>query len=218
MPYLTPDEIPTDTICRVLKIPNDRAIIAAVTGALNELIYSWNWEQGGTVTPQEASQALVNMFDQFCFNEGSCRMIGEIVLFAGDTSPSEGWLLCDGASLERTTYADLFAVIGTLYGAADGSHFNIPNLSGRASIGTGPGWALSETGGEQEHTLTIDEIPSHDHSIDGTLPGLALAPGEEPVLVPSPFPSVTGLTGNDNPHNNMQPYIVLNYFIVATDE
>lgn len=217
MPYLTPNDIPAETICRVLKIPNNREIIAAVTGALNELGYVWNWEQYGTVTPQEISAAMVDMVDLFSFDIGQCRMIGEIVIFAGDTSPDPNWLVCDGDSLLRDEYPDLFAVIGTLYGAVDGSHFNVPDMRGRVPMGVGPGFALSADGGEMEVTLTIDSMPSHDHSVADWFTALAVAPGELPVLIPDPFPTVTGLTGGDLGHPNLQPFLVLNYFIVAKE-
>ncbi len=94
---------------------------------------------------------------------------GSITGYAGITVPG-GWLSCDGSAIDRTIYADLFAAIGTTYGAGDGSTtFNIPNLLGRTIIGQNPSDAdfdvLGETGGEKRHTLTVDEMPAHTHSI-----------------------------------------------------
>jgi microcystin-dependent protein len=228
--YLTPDSIPADTICRVLFIPNDPAIIAAVTGAINELVYSWNWEEYGTVTPEEMAEGLVDMFDQFSFGEGSCRVIGEIVTFAGASSPDPAWLACDGASYLRADYPDLFAIIGTVYGASDATHFNVPDLSGHVGIGVSGSHSLGTSGGAETVTLTTAEIPSHGHTDTGHLHTVAnqgvflqLAPpvGVFPSAVP--LPGVTGLasanitnTGGDGAHNNMQPFLTLNYFIVAT--
>lgn len=217
MPYLTPNEIPTDKLCRVLRIPNNSAIIAAVTGAIQELVFTWNWEQGGAVTPLEITDAMQVMADDFSLVPGTCKMIGEIVLFPAADPPVAGWLVCDGDSLLRDEYPDLFAVIGTLYGAADGTHFNIPDMRGRVPMGVGPGFALAADGGEQNATITIDSMPSHDHSIDHYFTALAIAPGELPVLIPDPFSTVTGLTGGDQEHNNLQPFLVLNYFIVAEE-
>ena len=217
MPYLTPETIPAETICRVLFIPNEREIIANVTGALQELTFTWNWEQSGAITPQEMADRMFEMTNQFSLERGTCRMIGEVVAFAGPDAPNPGWLLCDGDSLLRDDYPDLFNVIGTLYGAVDSTHFNLPDLRAKFPMSSGFGFPLSQDGGEFEHTLTIAEMPSHDHSIDHYFTALALAPGELPVLIPDPFSTVTGLTGDGNAHPILPPFLVLNYFIVAKE-
>lgn len=97
---------------------------------------------------------------------------GSINAYAGSVAPS-GWLLCDGTAVSRATYADLFALISTTYGAGDGATtFNLPNLKGRVIVGRDAAQtefdALAETGGAKTHTLAESEIPSHLHG-DGTL-------------------------------------------------
>lgn len=92
-------------------------------------------------------------------------IIGTVCLFAGSTIPS-GYCLCDGSSVSRSTYADLFAVLGTTYGAGDGSTtFNLPDLVGKVAIGASNTHPIGDTGGEENHTLTSTEIPSHTHTI-----------------------------------------------------
>ena len=93
---------------------------------------------------------------------------GMIMAFGGSTAPS-GYLACDGAAVSRTTYDTLFGVIGTTYGAGDGSNtFNLPNLKGRFGIGTSTSRPLGRTGGQANVTLTTGQLPSHTHG-DGTL-------------------------------------------------
>jgi len=227
--YLTPDSIPADTICRVLFIPNNAEFIANVTGALQTLTIPDSWTPQGALTPEESADALVNMFDQFCFAQGVCRVISEIICLATATSPDPKWLPCDGRSLLRADYPDLFTVIGTTFGAADGSHFNIPHLDDRIILGNGSSHIVGDQFGEEEHTLITSEIPSHTHSDSGhthtEITAIATVTtigtgAPQPTAIPGA--GVTGIgsanissTGGDQPHNNMQPCTVLAYFIVA---
>ena len=102
----------------------------------------------------------------------SASPVGAVMQFAGTSfSPPSGWLYCDGSAVSRTTYSDLYAVIGTTYGSGDGSTtFNLPNTSGRVVVGLDLGDshfnAVGNTGGSKTHTLSSAEIPSHSHSID----------------------------------------------------
>jgi len=234
MPYLTPNTLPADTICRVLFIPNSLEWLAQVTGALQELTFLNNWEAYGAVTPEQATEAMTTMFDLFCFNQGVCRVIGELICYAGDISPDVKWLVCDGSSLLRTDYPDLFNVIGTAYGAADGTHFNLPDLRGRVPLGAGNGPSLSsyiigDSGGEESHTLILSETPTHSHTDAGHIHGESIAvPSVGAAITGVPVPSATpgvGVTGSGSAalssagsggaHNNRQPYLAINYLIVA---
>ena len=220
MAYLTPNSLPADTICRVLFIPNNDEFLANVTGALQILTFADSFVQFGSLTPDQTAEAYMPMFDQFCFNQGACRVIGEIIAYAGPTSPDSRWLLCDGSSLLRTDYPDLFTVIGTVYGAADGTHFNLPDLRGRAPIaaGSGPGLtprSLGDSLGEETHVLSVGELASHVHTTGNSAILGTSAPPPFDALGPNPLTAVTGSTGNDDPHNNMQPSLAINYLIVA---
>lgn len=95
---------------------------------------------------------------------------GLIVKTGRATSPDANeWLICDGAAVSRTTYADLFAAIGTTYGAGNGSTtFNLPDLRGRFPLGkaaSGTGSTLGATGGALDHTHTYTDVPAHSHGI-----------------------------------------------------
>ena len=154
---------------------------------------------------------------------------GFIYPLASATVPN-GFLLCDGAAYSRTEYPELFAAIGTIYGSGDGSTtFNVPNLATRVPVGKGSGYALGATGGESEHTLTLNEMPTHDHGSDsknmmGDI-GLQVS-GDEgggvgfgvewAYLSPRTNLNIhVEPNGGSQPHNNMQPYTVVNY-IIAT--
>lgn len=91
--------------------------------------------------------------------------IGDIILYGGVTIPT-GFHVCDGSELSRDDYSELFDIIGTTYGPGNGSTtFNLPNLSGKASVGFSNGFSIGSSGGEEEHTLLDAEIPSHVHEV-----------------------------------------------------
>lgn len=97
---------------------------------------------------------------------GNSIIPGLSVLWPGLTAPA-GWLSCDGSAVSRTTYADLFAEIGTIYGNGDGSTtFNLPDLTGRVVLGANGTYTLGSTGGAASHTLTNGELPTITGNID----------------------------------------------------
>ncbi len=118
----------------------------------------------------------VGMFQRHPLGETSLLVPpASVTAYAGATAPG-GWLLCDGQAVNRQIYKNLFEVIGTTYGAGNGSTtFNVPNLNGKVIVGTSASETefdvLGETGGEKTHTLTVDEMPSHSHGV--TDPGHA---------------------------------------------
>jgi microcystin-dependent protein len=158
--------------------------------------------------------------------------VGAVVAYGSSTAP-EGWLNCLGQEVYRGDYPDLFAIIGTTYGAGNGTTtFNLPNLAGRVVVGQGTGSGLTSrsmgaTGGAETHTLTTGEMPSHSHTsnaVGSTLglmtsdgsntagSGLDSSPGE-PNLFTSPAALSIDSSGGGTAHNNMQPFAVLNYII-----
>ena len=152
---------------------------------------------------------------------------GTVVPFASSSVPA-GWLICGGQAVSRSTFAALFSTIGTTYGSGDGSTtFNVPDLRGRVVAGldnmggTDAGrlnWtnALGVNGGSQTHTLTIDEMPSHNHpwsTIVMDSPAGFGYPQRAGLNNNSNFVNPTGFTGGGQAHNIMQPTMVLNYII-----
>ena len=142
---------------------------------------------------------------------GGATPLGTVLPFAGATAP-DGFMLCDGAELFASEHADLFAVIGTVYGEGEApGSFKLPDLRGRAAIGAGQGVDLSDRvlgamAGAETHQLTVDEMPEHDCHIDC---GIGQAGNNAGVSSSSSGSIRVG----GQPHNNMQPFVVLNYII-----
>ena len=142
---------------------------------------------------------------------------GEIKIWTTGTAPTN-WLICDGSAISRTTYANLFAVIGTVYGVGDGSTtFNIPNLKGKVVVGFNSSEtefdALGETGGAKTHTLTSAQIPSHTHQVTASANTGGTGTGWADLTAGSESVTTDGGTGGGQAHNNLQPYMALNYII-----
>ena len=161
--------------------------------------------------------------------------VAEIRIFPFNFAP-KGWAFCDGQILPLSQNTALFSLLGTTYGGDGKSNFALPNMQGNVPMhpGQGPGLSLhdlGETGGSETVSLLESEMPSHSH-------GLLAAPN--PALVATPSPNVSmarsktvnaylptnfsqgtvSMSGNtlapaggDQPHNNMQPYLTLNFCI-----
>ena len=151
---------------------------------------------------------------------GGKTPVGSITLYAGDTAPS-GYMLCDGSAISRTDYADLYNIIGTIYGDGDGSTtFNLPNLKGNVPVGLNSSDTsfntLGKAGGEKTHTLTINEMPRHRHQFDAYR-SVSRTTTDTPVVAwendLGDRGKYTMYEGGSQAHNNLQPYIVLNYII-----
>ena len=148
---------------------------------------------------------------------------GTVSAFAGSSAPT-GYLLCDGSSVNRTTYAALFGVISTTYGSVDSNTFNLPDLRGRVIAGIDSannvlndsssidGTALGNVGGDDVHTLLEAEMPEHSHSYTAPTYGYGVSGGGS-LYSGGSTGSTTGLKGSDQAHNNVQPTIILNYII-----
>jgi microcystin-dependent protein len=150
--------------------------------------------------------------------------LSEIRIMSFGYAP-QGWALCNGQLLPINQNQALFSLLGTTYGGDGRVNFALPNLQGRAPMHFGSGHVLGERGGEQGHTLSIAEIPTHTHTVNATnnngstkfltnnYLGAFNNGYSAPANLTSLEPSTIANTGGSQAHQNMQPYLTLNFSI-----
>lgn len=161
-----------------------------------------------------------DLMDNYHQNVNNSLPVGSIVAYSGIVIP-KNYMLCDGSALNKEEYPDLYKVLGGTYGSDD-TIFRLPDLRNKFIYGTQNN--IGEVGGEETHTLTVDEMPSHSHSIKDTL-NMTQPAGEERAIVVgggSKYSSADWYqvndSGGDQAHNNMPPYMRLRYIIKVTDD
>lgn len=157
--------------------------------------------------------------------------VGEIRMFGGNFAPV-GWALCQGQTMSIAENDVLFALIGTTYGGDGQQTFNLPNLASRVPVHQGQGgglanYVMGEQTGTESVTLTLNQIPSHNHTVqanaggaNGANPaGMVLASGASGppwfagAAAVSLAPNALGMDGGNQPHDNMVPFLVINFII-----
>ncbi len=165
--------------------------------------------------------------------------IGSLMMWPTATAPAQ-WLICDGTAVSRNLYAALFSVLGTTYGAGDGSTtFNVPNLAGRLPRGVNGTYTLASTGGADSVTLAQNNLPNHSHSITDNghahtfsqggqqaAPGTTWRAGDPNTGAIPTSTNTTGIVINQSligtsgqvtqvATNIVNPYLAVNYIIKA---
>ena len=152
--------------------------------------------------------------------------LSEIRIMSFGFAP-KGWALCNGQLLPINQNQALFSLLGTTFGGDGRVNFGLPNLQGMTPIHVGAGHTLGEKGGEQAHTLSIAELPTHTHVLNGSTNTAVNSPANAPVLGTSNpqqvyiaasnlvamAPQVVGNTGGSQAHLNMQPFLTLTFCI-----
>ena len=160
----------------------------------------------------------------------SSPFVGEIRMFAGNFAPA-GWAFCQGQLLPISENETLFQLIGTTYGGDGQSTFALPNLQSRVPVHVGPGFALGQLGGSEAVTLTTQQIPSHIHVPQVTTAAGGVQSPSGAVLATAASvqtglqvysdqtpdttlaPATVAPTGGSQPHDNMIPFVVVNFII-----
>lgn len=259
--FFTPvNEPPADTVGRLFLLPRSDEWLALFAGAVSMLFNDLNWaETEGGVSIEDTIQVFIKAH----VDSGDNFMIGSVFSTTRDPLP-DYLLLCDGANYSGDAYPELYAIIGDEFRLGDGT-FVVPNLQGKFVLGDLPpelieglDFVPGDIGGEYDHVLSVDEIPSHTHTQDAhnhtqnahnhTSPNhLHGVPsvnngtiGANPILLRSTAAAgintnttnqtatidnatatnqattaVNQNTGGGDSHNNMPPYYVLRYAIVA---
>ena len=152
--------------------------------------------------------------------------IGEIRMFGGNFAPA-GWAFCDGQEVPISENDALFQLIGTTYGGDGESTFALPNLQSRVPVHAGPGFVLGQQSGEEQVTLSVNQIPAHGHALNADEnSGTQLSPThnilaqtQNPMMYRAITPTLA-MNGNSvlpaggsQPHDNMVPYTVISFII-----
>lgn len=227
--YNAPQTTPASTSRWRIDIPDDPQFLAAISELIEQMGIPDVWaESDGSLTQLEAATIANRMYMSFRKDD---TMLGVVVPFATADVP-DTMLLCDGSTYDASLYPELFAVINPNL-ILSGSTFKVPDLSGRFILADGntdyPEYSI---GGEYKHALLESELAFHQHTTNPHTHAyqetviLETAAGELPTLAvfATNVPTLTGdsgyLTdngkGGDTPHENMPPFYVLRYGMIAT--
>jgi microcystin-dependent protein len=157
----------------------------------------------------------------------STPFVAQLLLASFNFAP-KGYALCNGQFLPINQNQALFSLLGTTYGGNGVQNFALPNLQGATSVGVGNGIGWGQVGGEPSHTLSISEVPIHTHQLSAAgganlakPAGALIASGSGTIYTPASNLTAMnaaslGQTGGGQPHENRQPYLVMNWCIALT--
>lgn len=219
--------IVSGTRCIKIYIPDDDAFKSLLGGLLALAGVQTNYQNDDEAKAASLAQQWIDAYVQSDWTgcgEANMWAIGMGLPWFGGTPPAS-WLKCDGSLISRATYADLFAVIGEIYGAGDGSTtFQLPDGRGTTMVGSGQAfsggttWPIGTLSGSERVTLSAAEMPTHTHAL--TYGGFLIDTGNAGPMVTGAGlgltggPTPTGSAGSNSAHNNMQPSQIIDSWII----
>jgi microcystin-dependent protein len=201
-------ELEASLVCRVVSC--DAALLAFIGEQLYQLTVEDSWLEVGSPI-SEVVQKAIDTLESYYSN----LMIGSIVSFLG--AVPQFYLALDGSTYQQADYPELAEVLDPQYKDDPSGTFTLPDVSGRFLLAQGGDYTLGQTGGESEHTLTVDELPAHAHNYTEPGPPAILGsngPGVPTLNTITPNTPTTSV-GANSPHNNMPSYYTVNYGIFA---
>lgn len=217
--WLTPDEMPTANRCLTLLIPDSEAYVQILAGTLLNLTYPENYEQYGSVTPEEISRRMSIIYNSLILSlNGECFMIGAMVMFFTPNPPAR-CLPCEGGIYTGSDYPALYAMLqGSIYDIGNGL-FQLPNMRGKFPLGAQSPSFVNVSGGASSVTLQTENLPPHNHTYQGVIPNIDVeAPAGIPDFIAAginPTPSTTSSVGTGTPFEIMPPYFTIRFAVVA---
>lgn len=240
--YTTGDGLSLGVSLVLLEIPDNDWIKQVLISAFNTLTIEENWNDDfGDIEDEQATRifSLILQTIQFDYEPPPVTPVGQMTPWPGTTAPT-GWILCQGQSLLRASYPDLFGVLGTNYGSVDSTHFNLPDMRNKSPFGLGTTLTpIGTNGGALNKTLSVNELAVHAHGVNdgghshvertGSVQAHAATGGtgfttfgtavSSNAALQSTDPALSNLTINNTglatPFSLLHPVIALNYVIFS---
>jgi hypothetical protein len=216
--WLTPSAtLPLGTACYTIAVPDDEGFRRILVGALSLLTNPENYEQFGTLTPQQASDEFRKTLQSFIFRESDCSMIGAIIPYVTPQIP-QNLLPCDGSVYTRDEYSKLYTALITTNLIINSDTFQTPSLEGMFLRGDDATNAQNGNGGSDTKIIGINNLPPHTHDYYSVVFNVDV----ESVGVPDPvgagldpFPKQTSSVGDGEALDIKPRYYTVKYGIVC---
>jgi len=214
-PYLIYPDLVSDAAVGGYEITTALSNLSAVF-LLSSCLYlreRWLWQNPIEPIDDSEYQAIIEMIEQTEYELMTNIAIGSIIPYLG-VPANDNLLACDGSTYTGSDYPDLFALLPA--SLKSGGDFTLPDLADTFLIGSDSDANIANSIGSNQHTLSLTEIPSHNHTYTLTA-GIPTAAGLEPTFadVTTQAPALTGSAGGGGSHNNIPQSIKAKYFIVA---
>lgn len=196
---------------RFVALSDDSAALIMALAAFYQRRFNWLVD-GNPPTDAEWNniRRLIGKMEYELMNS----LVGLIFPHGLGTIAGMPFLPCDGTIYNRTDYPILYSKLDPVY-IIDADTFRVPDMRDRVPVGAGTDFGIDDTGGEKEHTLTLDEMPVHTHTEVSAVATVINGGLEAPASSAVPATTTTGAAGGGEPHNNMPPYVGVYWAIIA---